>query len=416
MCRVLAEDDSSKYEMKSRLYFLLLILFSVAVLLAILWFTVKSRTRSDTTRSAVVIGDRPYQRAISWRESATSTEYRREYLPSSQTEVSAACDACKYVDVQSFKSWNQGVVTLMEPVIPRNCEALFNGDQKEFDRVASANQNWDHSVYNHKFNELFDTEDCSTIRTEFEGNFYISDEELSFPLAFSMNVHDNPQQIVRFLKVIYRPQNVYCIHYDQKSNDTFKNVFNTLAKCLRNVIIPKKIVNVVYGCYPILEAQLSCMSDLLEVRSSYPWKYTTTLCGKEVPLRTNREMVRFLQKMKGLPAIFANKFSSSEYSLKLHYYVINKKNKCRRTPVVHQKPIPYGMELLKTMAYVSLTPEFTDFILHSSEAKALYDFVRPITGPEEAFYGTLLHYWMNGKYYMERIAQHFIISASPVEM
>ena len=51
------------------------------------------------------------------------------------------------------------------------------------------------------------------------------------------------------------------------------------------------------------------------------------------------------------------------------------------------------MKLFKTMAYFSLTPNFTDFITYSTEARALYEFVKPIISPEEAFYGTLLHYW-----------------------
>ena len=42
-------------------------------------------------------------------------------------------------------------------------------------------------------------------------NFYISDTEWEFPLAYAIAFHDSPQQIVRFLKVIYRPQNIYIL-------------------------------------------------------------------------------------------------------------------------------------------------------------------------------------------------------------
>ena len=47
-------------------------------------------------------------------------------------------------------------------------------------------------------------------------NFYIPDTEWEFPLAFAIAFHDSPQQIVRFLKVIYRPLNIYCLHPDGK--------------------------------------------------------------------------------------------------------------------------------------------------------------------------------------------------------
>ena len=304
------------------------------------------------------------------------------------------------IDLQLFKSWKQGVVTLLEPEIPRNCAALFSGaNQTEISRVTEANQNWNSSEYDQKFTNLFlDSEGCEEIRAEFNGNFYISNEELSFPLAFSINIHTDPQQIVRLLKSIYRPHNVYCVHYDQKSTSEVKKVFSTLNKCLQNVFIPRRIVSISYGCHQILDAQLSCMSALLRLRRSFPWKYVTTLCGKELPLRTNREMVRFLKGMEGHPVIHTSEFSSKDYSQKFHYTKIDTEtNRCKSTSRFQSSPVPYGMKLLKTMAYFSLPPDFTDFVIHSTKAKALHEFVKPIRSPEEAFYGTLLHTWINSK-------------------
>ena len=329
-----------------------------------------------------------------------------------QHEASTVADI---VEVEPFyKSWNLSVVTLIEPEISRNCTALFKGDTAEVNKVLAENRNWPSTAYDQKFNKLYlESEGCEDIVSEFQGNFYVSEEESSFPLAFSMNVHDNAQQVIRLLKAIYRPHNAYCIHYDSKSDRSFKKVFDKLAKCLPNVIIPKKIINVVYECYPILEAQLSCMTDLLALRDRYPWNYTTTLCGKELPLRTNREIVHLLKQMKGLPALYSHPFDSNELSRKLFRMVI-KNNICVHTRIKLDHRVPYGMELIKSMAYFSLTPEFTDYILNSPEAKALGEFLKPTKGPEEAFYGTLLHYWMNGKYtdsnahlnYTEQLGNH----------
>ena len=96
--------------------------------------------------------------------------------------------------------------------------------------------------------------------------------------------------------------------------------------------------------------------------------------------------------------MYTKQFSSQDYSQKVHFTSIDaEKNVCKSTSKVQTNPVPYGMKLLKTMAYFSLTPEFTNFIVHSSEAKALYKFVKPIRSPEEAFYGTLLHTWINSK-------------------
>ena len=45
-----------------------------------------------------------------------------------------------------------------------------------------------------------------------------------------------------------------------------------------------------------MEAQMRCMTDLVKFRAKekYKWKYVINLCGKELPLMTNREMVKRL--------------------------------------------------------------------------------------------------------------------------
>ena len=373
--------------------FLLFQAFSAVSLISLVyWFVQRSYSTHSTTANEPIEGT---TRGLTL---ATSTIINAS--ANTDQELQSTENYMYSIDLQVFKSWKQGVVTLLEPEISRNCAALFTGiNQTEISRVTEANRNWNSSEYDQKFANLFlNSEDCEEIRTEFEGNFYTSDEERSFPLAFSINIHSDPQQIVRFLKYIYRSHNVYCIHYDQKSNNEVKKVINTLAKCLRNVIIPEKTVNVVYGCYPILDAQLSCMSALLKLQRTFRWKYVTTLCGKELPLRTNREMVRFLKGMEGRPVVYTSKFSSQDYAQKLHLTSIDStKDVCKFTGGFQSKPVPHGMKLFKTMAYFSLTPEFTEFVTHSTEARALYEFVKPIRSPEEAFYGTLLHTWINSK-------------------
>ena len=360
-------------EMKPRSLFLLFeIISTLFLLIAICWFI---------------------QQSCSFRSTQVSDLFQKTVLQQTRPPHSE-------IDLQLFKSWKQGVVTRLEPEIPRNCAALFTGtNQTEISRVTEANRNWNSSEYDLKFANLFlDSEGCEEIRTEFDRNFYTSDEELSFPLAFSINIHSGPQQIVRFLKAIYRPHNVYCIHYDQKSSSEVKRVFSTLNKCLHNVFIPRRLLSISWGCHPILDAQLSCMSALLKLRRKFRWKYVTTLCGKELPLRTNREMVSFFKGMEGHPVIHTSEFSSEDYSYKFHRTRIDPKtNSCKSTNELQTAPVPYGMKLLKTMAYFSLTPEFTDFVTHSTKARALYEFVKPIRSPEEAFYGTLLHAWINSK-------------------
>ena len=80
-------------------------------------------------------------------------------------------------------------------------------------------------------------------------------------------------------------------------------MFFNLASCLDNVLVPRRIESVYWGWYTLMEAQFSCLSDLLLAREDYPWRYVITLCGKELPLRTNAEIVSMLEPLNGTSSV-----------------------------------------------------------------------------------------------------------------
>ncbi len=127
--------------------------------------------------------------------------------------------------------------------------------------------------------------------------------EKSFPIAFTFVVYERPQQIMRLFKLLYRPHNFYCIHPDRKSSYLFVNILSNIAQCLDNVNIATKREHVVWGEYTIMKAQMNCLSDLVKLRDKLPdkkkWKYVVNLCGKELPLSTNHEMVSHMIGLKG---------------------------------------------------------------------------------------------------------------------
>ena len=295
-----------------------------------------------------------------------------------------------------YRAWNQGVVTVMKPEITKNCPLLFQGESSEVDRIKKENEAWNSAEFDKVFNDWAMSDNCEKIRSEFMGNFYTTKEELEFPLAFSMNIHDNPQQIFRFLKVIYRPHNLYCLHYDQKASDRMKKITDNIAKCLDNVIVPQKIINVVYRCYSIMEAQLNCMKELYNARSpSYPWKYTISLCGKELPLRTNREIVHMLKRLNGTSGLPQHSIPKDQLHERFtNKHVIGPNNDCQRTNT-KLGPAPYGVEIRKSLAYFSLTPEFVHFLLNNKTALDLYKYMKGASNSEEHYFGTV--YWMKGK-------------------
>ena len=124
-----------------------------------------------------------------------------------------------------------------------------------------------------------------------------SKEEEDYPIAYILTVHKNSEQVERLLRAIYAPQNLYCIHIDKKSPDSFHTAISAIAGCFPNVILASKTEDIVYAGFSRLQADLHCMRDLVSVSSQ--WKYAINLCGQDFPLRSNLEIVHSLKALQG---------------------------------------------------------------------------------------------------------------------
>lgn len=149
----------------------------------------------------------------------------------------------------------------------------------------------------------------------------LTEEEENFPIAYSLLVFKDIQQVEALLRAIYRPQNVYCIHIDKKSSDNFTRAVHGIASCFENVFVSSKSYRVVWGEIGVLLPEIACMSDLWKHKK---WKYFINLTGQEFPLRTNGELVRILKAYNGANDIegtikrqvnlFKNSFSVNKYT------------------------------------------------------------------------------------------------------
>ena len=120
--------------------------------------------------------------------------------------------------------------------------------------------------------------------------------EKEFPLAFAIVAYRDVEQVERLLRAIYRPHNFYCLHVDIKTKQADFDAFNSISSCFDNVFLIKNPVNVTWGGFSVLEAELRCMKFLWQYKA---WKYYINLTGQEFPLKTNLELVEILKAMKG---------------------------------------------------------------------------------------------------------------------
>ncbi|KAM7229728.1 hypothetical protein CapIbe_019844 [Capra ibex] len=217
----------------------------------------------------------------------------------------------------------------------------------------------------------------------------LSEEEAGFPLAYVMTIHKDFGTFERLFRAIYMPQNVYCVHVDEKATDTFKGSVKQLLSCFPNAFLASKMEPVVYGGISRLQADLNCIKDL--VASEVPWKYILNTCGQDFPLKTNREIIRHLKGFKGkniTPGVLppAHAIGRTKY---VHHELLKQKNSyVIKTTKLKTLP-PHNMTVYFGTAYVALTREFANFVLHDPLALDLMSWSKDTYSPDEHFWVTL---------------------------
>ena len=232
------------------------------------------------------------------------------------------------------------------------------------------------------------------ISNRFAGNFHKADEishnlfsnpDESFPLAYSLCVHNNIEQVERLLRAVYRPWNIYCIHVDQKSAALFHEAIRSIVVCLPNVFIATALEWVVPEGYSRLKADINCLADLLN--SSVPWKYVINLAGHDFPLKNNYRIVKTLKQLRG-----KNDIPSIEPRLDI----------TEQFKFVHERTIHDNVEtLFKTSRYKSLPPGNVSIRYGSAYNIISREFVEYVL--KDAFPQKLLHWFKNSL----RPAEHF---------
>ncbi|XP_059544601.1 N-acetyllactosaminide beta-1,6-N-acetylglucosaminyl-transferase isoform X3 [Myotis daubentonii] len=225
----------------------------------------------------------------------------------------------------------------------------------------------------------------------------LSEEEVAFPLAYVMVIHKDFGTFERLFRAVYMPQNIYCVHVDEKATDEFKASVWQLLSCFQNAFIASKTESVVYAGMSRLQADLNCLRDL--VASEVPWKYAINTCGQDFPLKTNKEIIQHLKAFKGknitpgvLPpahAIGRTKYVHQEHRGKDGSFV-------RNTNVLKTSP-PHQLTIYFGTAYVALTREFVNFIFHDKRAIDLLHWSKDTYSPDE-------HFWVT----LNRIPSHYV--------
>jgi len=292
-------------------------------------------------------------------------------------------------DMTRFKSWRQGVVTEMKPVIRRNCGKIAENDKEEIDRVTHYLKDWKNEESDAQF--VLRMSNCSYVMEEFSNNFYVSPEERNFPLAFIFVVYTNVRQVVRLLKAIYRPHNLYCIHPDVRQGDDFARIFHQISKCLDNVFVASKLEKVYYMHHSILDAQLNCVQDLLKYDQSR-WRYAINLVGRELPLQTNRNIVKLLKRASNVSIVDSHPIEDLFFNERFQFkWTVNTATGSVHSTRQKLSAIPHAIKIYKGSTHFALTWQFAHFLLTNQKSIDFRQYLNDVWIPEEEFYASLYY-------------------------
>ncbi|BFZ13715.1 hypothetical protein BsWGS_16754 [Bradybaena similaris] len=247
-----------------------------------------------------------------------------------------------------------------------SCSAIFKRSKNETDKAIKHAKVFGHAISDATYINI--TYNCQNFKDE-RGYIMssLTKEEEHFPLAFSIVLYTDIETFERLLRAIYRPQNYYCLHVDKSSSHTFFRAVSAIADCFPNVFLVDKRIDIVWGEYSVLEADLLCMEDLW----TFPnWKYLFTMTGQEFPLKTNHELVKILTAYKGANDVN----TTAKYALK---------HRWRNTAP------PHGLKPVKGSVHIVVNRDFVDFILHNETAEELLNWTKTTIIPDETFYPIL---------------------------
>ena len=196
----------------------------------------------------------------------------------------------------------------------------------------------------------------------------LSKEEAEFPLAYVMVIHKDFNTFERLFRAIYMPQNVYCVHVDEKATIHFKKSVWQLLSCFKNAFLASKMEPVVYAGISRLQADLNCLQDLID--SEVPWKYTINTCGQDFPLKTNREIIQHLKGIKG-KNITPRLLPPSHIIRRTKYRYLEQRYSLFSFMLwiwIRKMPPPHNLTIYFSSTYVVLAREFVNFVLRVQRA------------------------------------------------
>ncbi|XP_062569797.1 beta-1,3-galactosyl-O-glycosyl-glycoprotein beta-1,6-N-acetylglucosaminyltransferase 3-like [Saccostrea cucullata] len=268
-----------------------------------------------------------------------------------------------------------------------DCQRIIEGDSEY---ISAANETMAKMVYRYPADRQIGdlAQNCTKFKEVYSYNLYtVSQEELDFPIAYTILTYKDAIQTEKLLYAIYRPHNVYCIHVDKisETGPSLLYAMTSIANCLPNVFIASKLEDVIYAGFSRLKADLNCMFDLLH-NTDIKWRYVINLPPQEYPIKTNAEIVKILKVFNGTSSIESIHDDKAYYRCNESYTV---RDQTIQATGKKKDPPSYNITVGRGSAYGVFSWSFVNFSVNDVKAQEILKWLEDTYSPDEFFWATL---------------------------
>lgn len=224
----------------------------------------------------------------------------------------------------------------------------------------------------------FKNEDSNVIEHQIDG---------SIKIAYLILVHRLPSQFKKLFKAIHSNQNHYLIHIDKKAHKSITNDIKTFLSQYENVyyLISEKVV---WGGYSMVQAELNGMKFLLDL--GVEWDYFINLSGQDFPLKSQKEISKFLYNNLG------KNFIKTADQIKSRPDTMNRIDNYFEELDDKMSLALYKREFLENITpyiggqWMIITRDCCDFLCNNIEVQKYIDYYKNTLIADESFFQTVL--------------------------
>ena len=212
-------------------------------------------------------------------------------------------------------------------------------------------------------------------------------------IAYFIPIHLYPNLFKRMFRAIYDPSNLYLLHIDKKSEDSFKTEIRDFIADYPNVYLMPSY-DCVYAGYSTLDIDLKAIRELLK----HEWDFFINISGQDFPLKTQAFIKDYLRvrRHNNFVQILDMEKQWRKTRFRVHWYFVELKlrsalmRRKRTWPLPIPRSYPKQYRRYGGSAWCILNREFCEYLTFNHAHDKLKRFLEHTYIPEEEFFQTVI--------------------------